>query len=234
MSREADDGVLRYDGEDGGATPWEFDSISNAGTATFALNADAALHGNQGYRVTGDGATTATYGLIDVIPGAGFYLRCYLRIMENAEGLTHGHIPQFIQLYADAWRAGVGARAWQGTPDTRLTQWRVEGSALSSAGSVTNWSTGVTHRVELRWIQHADGAGGMVVWIDGDEIFSQTDVNNDYAINKIRIGMNNAALASGHYVDFDDIKIATTGPIGEYTLSATPDFTKRTGVRIQF
>ena len=74
---ELDDGVFLIDGESAGSTPWEWDSLTEEGTMTLALdpNADSGNDGSgtNGYTMTGDGTNNIACGVYSFADQADFY-----------------------------------------------------------------------------------------------------------------------------------------------------------------
>lgn len=80
-------------------------------------------------------------------------------------------------------------------------------------------SDGLWHVYEVHLKMDTNGANGIAeMWIDGNKVMKHTQVNfgTSAGWNNIDIGLNQIGANNGRcmYVDFDDIKISTTGYIG--------------------
>ena len=235
MSREADDGILRYDGEGAGlvagGTPWEWGGLTENNDNTFALAAAAAQHGNYGYRALSAGvsgnATCEGYRGFNAVDEA--YFRWYMYISPGAIAASLNRIVYLSACNNDRWRFGVVSGA---VAPGEFNQWIYNDEAL--AYSATNFSMGAWHRIEIRALRGADSDGGTQVWIDGDLVFDQLERTWDYAMSALYLGGHTRfAYGVGDYVDYDDIKVSTS-PIGAYTLPPVPDFTVHDAIRITF
>ena len=86
-------------------------------------------------------------------------------------------------------------------------------------------SDGQWHLYEIHLKMDTNGRNGIVEWrVDGVKMLHRTDVNFNYKSRSgwsyMVIGDNGGRVANGvpsaYYVDYDDIVISTTGPIGPY------------------
>jgi hypothetical protein len=86
-------------------------------------------------------------------------------------------------------------------------------------------SDGQWHLFEIHLKMDTNGRNGVVEWwVDGVRRLYRTDVNFNYKYRAgwsyMVIGSNGGRVANGgpsaYYVDYDDIVISTTGPIGPY------------------
>ena len=217
---EADDGLFLIDGEDAGSTPWEFDSISEAGSMTLALDSNNPNNGTYAYRVTFDGSSEQAYGTVSFSPNVDeIYLRFYLYVPSTTTGGN--------------WQNAYIVRMLDNSPFAALVQFYIrtggDGAFYSwgwiidqggSSTSTTNFSTDEWHYVEIHWVSDAS-VGGATIKVDGDTLVADEDQDtsaND--LNNIRIGIDpNGSFTggNGHTLDFDDIKAADDDWVGAYS-----------------
>lgn len=216
---EVDDGLYLIDGEDAGETPWEFDSITIAGDPTFALEAGAANHGSYGYRYTGTGDSGAddwAYGDVAVDDGTEFWVRFYVRLSDGCAGTGASRGTSILNVGAYLYFL---VKSQADSPYTLVT-WRASLNGGSSADFATNFSLNTWHKVEIQLKESGAGEGGAKVWIDDDLGYDDMDQNWTGVLSTTSVGNHGGGsaygLANGSYIDFDDIKANTSGPIGDY------------------
>jgi hypothetical protein len=203
--------------------PWscgfEGGSLSSCGLSSASGNntdytSTAAAHtGTYGYRIQESAghniSTGGFYGSLDNA-GSGFYVRWYMR--EGAT-LQIRDYQKLIQIFDTSMTINniynVASNSfwlepWGGG------NYYVNGGFATANGSTTG--DGKWHCYEL----HATVSGMQEWWIDGVYQGQSTGANLSLSsFNNVVIQFNtNQDLTSGGNVDWDDIAIQTTGPIG--------------------
>jgi len=210
-------GLFILDGEDAGSTPWEWTSINNSGSATFALDGAAKNNGSYGYTFTPDSTNTAygrkTFTAIDEI-----YVRFYIFIPTGFNvGTGAGEyvdVAMFNAVLSDEIRFGIYTTSG-GVPNS----WRFWVN-YTPQYSTTNFSLNSWHRIEIRYYKYASTGGGEL-WIDGTSVLSDYDQTISAQASSFYLGCELATSApgAGDVLYFDDIK-ADTSPVGAYSSPA--------------
>lgn len=215
-------GIFLIDGESAGSTPWEFDSISESGSNTFALSSAAANNGSYGYKLTWDGTNEGCYATKDQAFSTpnDFYLRFYIYIPSGQTIDSSGYLGlmNLVDFTTYAVYSYIKADG-TGTPE----RWRFVLQGITSYESNTNFTMDAWHYVEVHYVQSST-VGGIQVWVDGDSIID--DLTNDtsgagWEIDSVQFGDNAGRSigtfdTNGDYIYLDDIK-ADSSAIGAYT-----------------
>ena len=224
--------IATIDGEGIGVSPWEFDSISES-SATFSLESAAAIHGDNGYRFDGTGAT----GRGNLLFGnnTNVYVRFYIRpvssSLTNLQYKTTDYISDggtdLIELRLYGGATGMGY----------IVYFRHNGGVIAAYNRQSNadLTYGDTFWFEFNWKQGGIGTGGYEIWLNGVSLasdYSTYDTSNytpDYCFPGVSGGSTGATV-----FDIDDILISTTGPIGAYVPGETADIAVIDGEDIPF
>lgn len=124
---------------------------------------------------------------------------------------------------------------WYGATQSRIhVQSVAGGQSLYSASGVGDWPStmggaggdGLWHSYEVHLKMDTNGSNGVgEMWIDGTQVLSYNTVNfgtyNGWTYVLIGSNQRNPNNGSCFAVDFDDIKISTTGYIGSLTMSTS-------------
>lgn len=222
MAETADIAVI--DGEDAGTTPWEFSSLFQQGGNTIALNAAAAIHESNGYRVTFDGTNSLCAGKKNHLEQTNYHARYYFKLKSGfhlvhdgddftpislMDGGVHILRPEFY------YHSGSGKFGYI----LRLTH---NGGTIAVIVKNNDdiFTTNTKYYLELHYVSGALGTGGYQLWIDGVSEGSDfaTYATSNYKPDEVRVGSvaADSAPAAGDYIDLDDLLLSTTGPIGPY------------------
>jgi hypothetical protein len=207
--------IAVIDGEDAGSDPWEFDSIEKNGSNTFELVADAAAHGGYGYRTTYDGVNTKVIGIKSFASQTEVYFRFYIRIKSGFTVTRSGWSFYIFNGLIDLSRH---VNLSIGTTGFDPTDWELTGDGISGMSTTTNFSLGDWHYIDLYW-KAGTGDGAVKLWIDGDVVSDQSGLNTGaVGLNKLQLGsaIEQGDPTNGDYIDYDDLLVSTTGPLGEY------------------
>lgn len=205
-------GLWILDGEDAGSTPWEWTAITNAGSATFALDAAAKQNGDYGYTFDTNGTDLAN-GRKAITPIDEIYVRFYIFIPT---GFTIGTGPgNYMNV---AWfNAGDEVKfGFAGAEGGVPTKW-VARVGYDQTYPTTNFSLNEWHCIEIRYLKHAS-AGGAEFWVDGDSAASDLDQAQNVQATNFYLGASyiSDVIGAGDNIYFDDIK-ADTSPVGAYS-----------------
>jgi hypothetical protein len=207
-------GLWIIDGEDAGSTPWEWSTITNGGSATFALDASAKQYGDYGYLFTSNGLDDA-YGRYNFTARDEIYVRFYLFIPTGFNiGTGAGeqmYIAMFNAVLGDEVRFGINTKAG-GVPFSYIL-WVNYVSNYSADDTVTlnAWNC-----IEIRYLKHAT-AGGAELWINGSKLISDLDQAIAAQASQFYLGCQyqTSAIGAGDNLSFDDVK-ADTAYVGAY------------------
>lgn len=194
----------------------QFTSYTIEGSMGFATDADAKNQGSYGFKITGDGANNQADGYITLGSAQSeIYARAYVNIPSDADCATWGAI-YFIDL-RDA-TSSIARVGFQFDASGNPLRWAGYLGASSIIATVTNFTTGVWHYVELRYLKDAS-TGGVQIWVDGTSIVSDLDQATTKDVTIVRLGSTGASsiLADDDYFYWDDALGASTGPIGAYS-----------------
>lgn len=212
-------GLFIIDGEDAGSTPWEFDSLTEEGSNTFALDVNAKNNGSYGYRATFDGVNDDCRGVKAFSEVNEIYARAYIYIKADLDLDATSRALTVFALYDGATRicrVDIKAGGGSATP----IMWAFD-DRDHSATSEINFSRGAWHYIEIHWKAGTGADGGGQFWVDGDLLFDSLDGDHTaYLVDEIRIGgMASTGYpdTNGDTIDFDDIK-ADTSYIGAYSV----------------
>lgn len=213
-------GLFIIDGEDiADSSPWEFASVVKTGTCTLTLQAAAKNQGTYGYKCLFDGTTRTCYGTKAFAAQTDLYLRFYLyvptafTIAENGNHcLLHvlkggGTDLLFLNLYGGSG-TNIGLRCIDDV------------AAFYAVNNVL--TRNIWHYVETYWKVNATTGGG-ALYLDGGALGNNLDhdtLTASKTADNIKIGStddySNVPAASDYFY-MDDIKAASTGPIGAYS-----------------
>jgi len=196
----------------------EFDSTSAPGTTVLEASALAAKHGSYGCRIVGDGASSYCYGNIDFTAQSEVYMRAYCYIKSDCEIAQFGEVSMLTihSLGDDRLLQFLMRKGTVGTGNP--TQWEIQGLNLTTAQDATNFALNTWFYVDMYWKAGTGANGGGQVWVNGDEVFNDLDVDvSAYEADTFRVGMDfDYSLNDGGEFYIDTIDIDTTGPIGAY------------------
>lgn len=206
--------IFNINGENAGSTPWEFDSLSEEGSNTIALNAAAKCHGDYGYRITFDGTNDVAYGVIGFSEQGDMYVRKYIKIPSTFDcGGAFSEIRTLGLYDGGTWVCGMGFKTEGAGPSTWLMRYR-----FTSLTDNTNFTMDTWHYIDFYFNNDA-AAGGCTMWVDGDQILTDMDQDSSaYLPDSAQIGSiycGNPPSADD-YFDIDTILADTSGPIGPY------------------
>lgn len=221
MAETAD--LFVIDGEDAGANPWEFDSITKQGSCDFSLQASAKHAGSNGYMMQGDGVNNLIRGNKTLVDEQDFYSRVYVKIPSGIADTVGGPMSLYLPLLA-AWDGSdaifsIGLRFQ--TNDAQ--GWYVHNIYEDVYNHIaTNYSEDAWHYLEMR--NFLDGVDGhFTAKIDGTQVhdFAPGDLSF-FAVDKMTLGSfshtgGNAILGNGDQIFFDDFLGDTNGWIGSYS-----------------
>jgi len=221
---EADDGLFLIDGEDAGSTPWEFDSITNDGSCTFAIDATAKNNGSYGYKASYDGTNRNCYGVVNLSDPSTIYVRGYVYIPSAFEmGGTYETCVLFY-LFDGTTDIIVLSAYCHGT--TSMARWHKisEVSGVDEeTDSVTNFSTDAWHYLEIKFVAGTGSDGIVECRCDGDTLFGGADTGlstSALAPEALYVGNyseRGQEPANGAYMYFDDIKASASDWVGAYS-----------------
>lgn len=214
MAETGFDWVL--DAEEGGSTPWGFDSITQFGTSTIAPDATNPNNDTNSYRLSPDGSnpSTAAYSWTNT-DKAEYWVRFYL-YLPNVNLDTSWTYATLFRLFDGATEIGNFGVLTNGTP-IPYQWWAGPGSVQNV--TTTNFSLGAWHLIEIRYVTSAT-VGGVELYVDGTSVISDLDqdTSGNYFDN-FTVGTVSHATVwtnTGETVDFDDIVGAETQP-GAYS-----------------
>lgn len=181
----------------------------------------------------GDGANVVSGGLTAVFTSAQpeLWVRWYMRYEKgfqwnplNNDKILYIDVgmPNFV-VFGPNWTDQLIFEVY-GNPyaDGTGNGWNTIMANGSTDARGNKTSDGLWHEFEIHIKMDTNGSDGIAeAWVDGTKRFTRTDVNFGSQTGKtgwshILIGSNNRYPANGRcmYVDFDDLAIRTTGPIG--------------------
>ena len=210
-------GIFVADGED--ATTHNFTSATQLGSSTFKIINTSPLHGAYSYLATSDGVHFA-YASKEVAGQRDLHVRFYLQIPSTFSERADYNYSYILRLLS------------QGTVKTQLylqqytkLMFQIHGQLMF--GSYANYGTanlarGTTHCVEIHYVASA-AVGGFQIWVDGTSLGSIFNQNSSGNIDTVQLGIisQNAPTIDAN-IEFDDLKVSTTGPIGSWA-NATPN-----------
>ena len=178
-------GLFIIDGEDAGSTPWEFDSLSEEGGNTIALDAAAKNNGDNGYKITFDGSGDFAYGIKGHVAQTELYVRLYIYIPSSLQFNSSFDVQSVLEMRDSVSVCKMGFRSGA-TQDP--AQWSMSWRFTDTFSS-TNFSMDTWHYIELRFLKDNVGtSGGAQMWVDGDLIATDLDQAADYDPDEMRIG----------------------------------------------
>jgi hypothetical protein len=217
---EESGGLLIIDGEDAGSTPWEFDSLTEEGGNTFALDAGAAIHGSNGYKVTFAGSDTDCFAVKSFVAQTNVYVRYYINFA--AWSAADFEIFQFAPIR-------------DGTSNLIITRF-----TYRTATSKFNFSVYFQHNaaqpsvfnenglidinkeycIEVQYKKGGIGTGGYSIWVN--EILKGSDFTTydttNYDPDNVQIGCDALNIPdAGSIIYFDSIRVDTSY-IGAYSV----------------
>lgn len=205
------------DGEDAGATPWEFDSISQFGSSTFELSSERVNHGSYAYKGYSDGSNPA-YGNYDWTNDdkVEYWVRFYIYLGLISTG--HDTYSSF-RIFQGSGDGGTDIDFRIRTNDVgEFAYWYLDAPYYQNSG--TNFSLDAWHMVEIRHVSHAS-TGGVEIYIDGDSAISDLDQDTSGEFfNSLQIGVRQA-IGSGDLIYIDDLVGDTSQP-GAYSSIKLP------------
>jgi hypothetical protein len=145
-----------------------------------------------------------------------FYLRVYIYIETLA--VPAWDLMQIIKMddlgAGASWRIRIER---QGGTVAQLN-WQVDGTGLTAGDSEISDLRGAWHRIEVHWVGGTGANGGLVVRVDGAQIYSELD--NDftaYQVESIKIGAPEQTWVptDGSLLYFDDIGWSDVDWLGE-------------------
>jgi len=206
-----------------------------SGAAPDAITSAANFSGGAGGRgfrhFEGDGTNVNGGGIIFnfITRRTEFYVRWYMRYQS---GFVWSNLNYDKLIYIDV---GLGyiIPGWDG--DNNLRVYSSAGGGIVSRAINKGWaysmggvsSDGNFHLHELHIKTDTDGTDGVVqYWLDEELIIDDNDVDlgtNSGGWRRILFGSNQKSPGNGgcEFQDYDDIAIATTGPIGPIGAGAT-------------
>ena len=202
-------GLFVINGEDVDDTsPWEWDSIElGIGPNLFALDAAARRAGTYGYKAEGQGGANA-YGKKIFSAQTEMYVRGYFYVAAGFSG-TASQQAFIFRLYDgldDLISFGIET---DGSSNAHRWTYNLGGAGFSS----TNFSLGAWHRVDIHWRAGSGADGGGQIWVDGDNIRDNLNLNHSaYAVDILYAGIYAPAFIPdvGAYIYIDDIKVDTS------------------------
>ena len=219
--------IFVIDGEAAGTTPWEWTSLTEEGSNTFALDPNAKNNGVNGYKATLDGTNDLCYGEKSIAgTPSTIYIRGYFYFPSSNYPYSQAGTARYFNLCAirsatqdlallriTAGSSGITKTIFYYRTDTTLNQ------ALS--GSI---STGAWHYIELYYKIHAS-SGEASLWIDGSLETAKTGLNtSSNTITNYRAGIlygqTPTDMDPNEYFYIDDVLANTTGPIGVHPIAA--------------
>jgi len=189
------------------------------GNNTDYTSTAAAHTGNYGYRITDDAGwnvgTGGFYGALDNAT-SDFYVRWYMRASTS---LQMGQYMKLITLFTGGtetiYNITNSSFFLEPGPGGNFNTGSGWDSIMGSANGDGQW-----HCYEL----HATVSGTQEWWVDGVSVGSTTGASlgiSSWSGSVIEFGTNQDIPAGGT-VDWDDIAMATTGPIGPLPGGKTP------------
>ena len=223
MGETAD--ILVIDGESGGSTPWEFDSITEDGSCVFQQSSGAAIHGSGGYEAvpTNNNTDNDMYGTKSFSSQSDMYLRYYFKVSSDwvcsdDEGFyvrpLYENIYYTILLLFkyDLANTAFGVNVYfRDTSGAVLLTERLEENVIYR---------GTSYCFEFRYVSHAS-TGGASFWLD--QVLQDSDYTKDTSTFTPNIltpgiqGFYGSPTITAGKLYFDDIVLSTTGPIGAYS-----------------
>lgn len=210
-------GLWIINGESGASPHWEWNEITESGTATITQSATAVNNGSNGYLFTSNGTDTAyatkTFSAIDEI-----FVRFYIFIPTGFNvgvGSENVYLASFNGRGSDCVSL-FGFNTSLGTP----VKW-IYKTNYAYQESTTNFSLNAWHYITLSYLKAVDVGGGQG-WVDGDLVF--TDLNQTIADQATVFYLGpweiTAAIGASDALYFDDIK-ADTAYVGAYSDAPT-------------
>ena len=204
------------DGEEAGTTPWEFASITDAGSADFSLSDAAEHNGTYGYRYTSGGNANPAYGVYTWTntDKTEYWVRFYIYI-ASGYALNQQTFPAYLVKLLDGSTV-VCEFGIRGNGQTTPNEWGFGLPAALQYGTANNFSLDAWHLIEIKCLVDGEN-GGVACYIDGS-LFKQ-DLDQAFSLYADTMHMGYYAtsyIASGGTVDYDDIVGSETQP-GAYS-----------------
>ena len=192
-------------------------TVSNGTTTIAASSTRAANSSTYSMQCVGD-ASSQVYGISDTFTamsvGDTYYVRFYAYFPSNSLGTSSG---EHILNIAD----GTTSRAQLELRTDSSGNINAMGLFVAGAWKPYSFDPGISMDtwtlIEVAYTVHAD-TGGAQVWID--EVSKSSTLNYDTSagagVDNIKLGQMSTGdlFANGGDVYFDDIEIASSGPIG--------------------
>lgn len=193
----------------------QFSSVTQAGSSTFTATGGSAIHGNDGFVPLSDG-TNFTYGTKTITAAATVFARFYIYVPS-----AWTESANFNSSYILSLNSGATVRAHVYIQQQSAGVYQLHGQlnccSFSNFGT-SNLSVNAVHYVEIEFVSNAS-TGGIQFWVDGTSqgsIFNQN--TGSQSIDTIQMGMiSQNPFTNGASVALDDLKAATSGPIGIYS-----------------
>jgi hypothetical protein len=216
-----DPGLFLADAEDAGGSPFEFTGTYYTGTNTVTVDAAAKAHGSYGYKVNFDGTNenSALYYALGSSKSE-LYARGYFYISADFDlNSTWDTLGIFALSHNGTFKINFNLRT-QGGGET-VVGWRVVGGGITSTDDTGTYSDETFHYIDLYWRAESEadaGDGEAQAWVDGVSIYHEEDLSTGTDdITRIYVGSNGGSVPNNtDFIYFDDIKLASTGPIGAY------------------
>lgn len=201
-------------------SPYGFDSVTIEGTMTFAPDVSAKYTGSYGFKIVADGTNDEADGYVNFTNQSEIYVRLYVYIPTGFSVQAATGTAIFIYLRDSAGQTACAAGI-RGSEDSTPNQWIMK-YLTAAQYSTTNFSFDTWHCMEIHYLV-ADSVGGCEMWIDGDSVLTDLNQTTSNQAADVYIGLSAQGDICGasDYLYMDNIKAATTGPIGEITASSS-------------
>lgn len=222
--------IFKIDFEDGDLN--DFDSTDDNFT-TLDAHADAAKVGSYGMRmIEGYGYVRKNMSGEDDV-----YLGFHIYIDSNWTGSAYWGSIRLATLmgntYEDYIRFGVRDNGGAGT----LTYWTLRNAASSLIESNTNFSLDEWHWIELHYRVNDASTGGYELWVDGDELYSDLEVDTSAETSIVNVQFevqSGDPLGSGDFLYWDNLITDDASRVLEPTgFSFLPLFKKQENILIR-
>lgn len=225
MAETADIAVI--DGEDAGADPWEWDSITEQAGNDLSLDASAKNNGSYGYKYSWGGTNEILVGNKSLAGNDFCYAREYFYLPSGNYpyvGSALTRTAYWSRIEAPAGAILVGVRVGMSSTGAAITTINYRDTAARTIVTAKILTTDTWHYVDYYYKVHAT-EGAIAVWVDGIGLGSAGDLDTSgNTIDEFKCGINYSTVnpANGEYLYIDDVLLSTTGPIGEYDLGILP------------
>jgi hypothetical protein len=214
--------------ESGNFNGWTGTNVD--GDAVGQVNVEMPHHGTYGFEswVT-DIANDNAYCYKTLTSATEFYVRAYVRVYETV--ITSGRYTTLLTLRgnSDAYHLARVCVRGDGTDSHFYLIFRhngASGTSIENAVVEDQW-----YCIELRCkMSTAGNADGIVeFWIDGNQVYSKTDVDNDdqaTSMDTVRLGCNPGAGSGSNFGFYGDCVVvadAYIGPEGGAVLKEVAD-----------